>query len=183
MKSLLGTMLILLLCLSVTGCSEGQSNKAEGSRSRLQSRATSQTLEARAVLDFGKAANPVDRQAVRTLVKRYYAAAAAENGAMACSLIFTPVAESVAEDYGRAPGPPYLRGSKTCDAVMSRLFAYLHRQMVVDNATLQVTRVRLKSKGGYAVLRFGATPEREITIVRDNGVWKVSSLVDSEISR
>jgi hypothetical protein len=115
-------------------------------------------------------------------VKRYYTAAAAKDGLTACSLILSSIAKALPEDYGQAPGPHYLRGGKTCRAVMSRLFTHFHRLLVTDAATLIVAQVRLDTTGGYAVLSFGAKPEREITVVREGGAWKISSMLDSELS-
>ncbi len=133
------------------------------------------------VFGFGKEATPAQRQAVTALVTRYYRAGAAADGATACSLIVPRVARSVPEDYGRAPGPRYLRGGKTCPAVMSRMFTHLSKRMKAEWATLKVTRVRLGPRGGYAVLRFGSPPERELTVVRNGGAWHVSSLLDSAL--
>jgi hypothetical protein len=42
------------------------------------------------------------------------------------------------KDYGRAPGPKYLRGAKTCSAVMSRLFKHLQAQLATS---IEVTKV------------------------------------------
>jgi len=133
------------------------------------------------VLDFGHPANPSDKRSVTTLVTHYYLAAASENGTAACSSIRSTVAKSVPEDYGQAPGPTYMRG-KTCPAVMHSLFAYLHHLLVTEDADLEVTKVRLKPSGGYAVLNFGdGLPEREVNIVREGHTWKLSSLLDSEL--
>jgi hypothetical protein len=137
-----------------------------------------------AILYFGHPASPADKQAVTRLVMRYYAAAAREDGATACSLLLSSLANSVPEDYGQAPGPPSLRGGKTCQAVMTKLFKLLHRKLAAEDAGLEVTRVRLKAKGGYAVMRFKTTPElHETNVVREGSGWKISSLLDSGVGR
>ncbi|HEY5194653.1 MAG TPA: hypothetical protein VIJ39_12375 [Solirubrobacteraceae bacterium] len=62
------------------------------------------------------------------------------------------------------------------------MFAYLHHLLVTEDADLEVTKVRLKPSGGYAVLNFGdGLPEREVNIVREGHTWKLSSLLDSEL--
>lgn len=81
------------------------------------------------VLHFGHAANATDTQAITTLIKRYYTAALAENGAKACSMMYSTLAESVPEDYGQSPpGEPYMRGT-TCPAVLKLLFKHEHLQL------------------------------------------------------
>jgi hypothetical protein len=134
------------------------------------------------VLDFGKPAGPLQRRIVTALVTRYYRAAAAEDGATACTLLLSSIARTSAESFGSGAGPRYLRGVTTCPQLMKRMFTHLHPQLTAEAAGLRVTHVRLKAKGGYAVLRFGALPEeRELTVVHRNGSWWISSLLDSEL--
>lgn len=170
--------LLTLVGLGATGC--GGASQTTGPVTHQRPIGTEGGPDS--VLYFGHAASPADYQAVTTLVKRYYGAATIKDGVTACSLILSTVEKAVPEDYGEAPGPAYLRGGRTCPAVMTRLFEHFHRRLVHDEATLEVTRVRLATRGGYAVLRFGAPPEREITVVREGGVWKVSSLLDSKFT-
>lgn len=133
------------------------------------------------VLGLGKAASASEKRAVTTLVKRYYAAAGAEDGAMACAMIYSTLSESIPEDYGQSPpGPPYLHG-KTCPAVMTLLFKHLHPQIALELPKLEVVRVRLIEHHGIAVLRFGALPERQISVAREGRSWKIQGLIDSEI--
>jgi hypothetical protein len=133
------------------------------------------------ILAFGHAANEADERAITALVKRYYAAAAADNGAAACSLIFVIFQEAIPEDYGQLAGPRALRG-KTCAVVMSKLFKLERRQIVVHNSTLKVTSVRVDGKKGYALLRFGTMPEpRFLQVHIEFGVWKVDSLIDGAL--
>jgi hypothetical protein len=182
MKPLVWILVVALLSLSITACSGADKDGGPVSHGSSGPSATTYNAAAvKSVLDFGHAADPVDKQAVTTLVKHYYHAAAAEDGATACSLILSNLANSVPEDYGQAPGPSYMRG-KTCPAVMSRLFMHFHQRMASDFASLEVTRVRLKTRGGYAVLRFNEMPIREINVVRQGSTWKLSSLLDSNPS-
>jgi hypothetical protein len=163
----------VLICFGMSRCG-GTGSTSRGAHN-------SATTGINSVLDFGHAASQTDRRTVMALIKRYYTAAAAGDGKAACSLILPSVARSVPEDYGHAPGPMYLRGGQTCPEVVSRMFAHLHRRLTADAATLQVTHVRLKTTGGYAVMRFGASGEHEIPIVRDGIAWYVSSLIDDPL--
>lgn len=130
-------------------------------------------------LDYGHAADSSDNRAITALIKRYYAAAEAENGAAACSMLYSVFAEGVPEDYGQSPpSQPYMRGS-TCPAVMTLLFKHLHPQLALEVPKLQVARVRLVEHRGLVVLHFGALPEREIYIEREGHTWKVDTLLDN----
>ena len=134
------------------------------------------------VLDYGRAASPADQRAVTDLVKRYYAAALAEDRAKACAMIYSTLSEGVAEDYGQASaGPPYLRAGKTCSEVMVLLFKHSHNQLAAEVPKLKVSRVRLNGRRGWAVLSFGSLPEREISVGREGHTWKVSMLIDDEL--
>lgn len=133
-----------------------------------------------AVRRFGHAASAVDTEAVTTVVKRYFGAAAAEDGATACPMIVSSLAEAVPEDLGRPPGPPYASG-KTCAEVLSKVFKYNHRQLAAYAARLEVTGVRLDRNHGVAVLGFRTLPGRLIHVVRESGVWKINTLLDSEL--
>jgi hypothetical protein len=127
---------------------------------------------------FGHPASAADVRAVTRLVKRYYAAAAAGDGAAACRLIYSVFAEAIREDYGRPPGPPSLRG-KTCAAVMSKLLEQLHKRLNLDSATLRVGAVRVELNSGSVRLGFGgAKPDRYVLVHRERGAWKMDLLFD-----
>jgi hypothetical protein len=132
--------------------------------------------QAKVITEYGQEASPADKKAITALVKRYYAAAAADDGATACSLIYSPLSESVAEDYGQAPGPASLAG-KTCQVVMSKLFRQVPGQPSSVLATTEVTGVRVKGRKGYALLRSKAIPEGDISVERELGTWKVVTLI------
>jgi hypothetical protein len=133
------------------------------------------------VLDFGHAANASDMRSITTLVQRYYAAAAAEDGAKACSMLYSTLAETVPEDYGTSPpGPAYARGT-TCPAVMTLIFKHAHDKIATKFSKLRVSRVRLKEHRGLAVLTFSGMPEREISVAREGHIWRITALLDSEL--
>lgn len=129
---------------------------------------------------YGHPASAADKRAVTALVKRYYTAAAAGNGARACSLIYSLFAEDIPEVYGEPPGPPALRGS-TCATVMSKLFRQNHHQLMVDLAELKVTDVRVKRRHALALLGFKTTPPRDIRVHRERGAWKIDEVLDSGV--
>ena len=129
-------------------------------------------------INYGHAATATEQRAITALIKRYYTVALAEDGAAACSLLYSTLAEGVAEDYGHSPpGPPYMAGN-TCPTVMQMLFRHFHRQLTAELPLLHVSRVRLKAHRGWVLLSFGSLPEREISVTREGSVWKVDLLLD-----
>lgn len=132
------------------------------------------------VLGFGRAAAPADQRAVMMVVKRYYAAAAKQKGVRACALMYTPLAESVPEDYGRPPGPPALRGG-TCGVVLSKLFAQRRAELRRIARDLRVTHVRTEGNSGLAVFDLGHGLVRHVAVHRERGVWKVDELTNASM--
>lgn len=207
MKSLLGLIVVGSLCLSLAACGDSKgagptSQAAAGVKTSTTPPDTAPApLETKAdadkdndlgtaqddpnnnsVLDFGHAANASNTRLITTLIKRYYAAAYAEDGAKACSMIYSLTAESVPEDFGQSPpGPQYMQG-KTCSAVLTLLFKHFHPQIALELPKLKVARVRLLEHHGMAVLSFGAMPELAIYIVREGHTWRLVDLLGHDLS-
>jgi hypothetical protein len=185
---------ILFLCFGVGAC--GGTSTAPHTATSASNAASSSALASagkdtndldddasgdddRGVLEFGHAATPSEQRPMVTLLKRYYAAAAAADGRTACPMIYSIVAEAATEEYGRAPALPALRG-KTCAVVMSKLFRRSRRSLRVKLATLKVTDVRVEGDRALVVMSFATTPEpRKIPLHREAGRWKVQELLDS----
>lgn len=129
---------------------------------------------------YGHAASTTDRQAIASVVKTYYTAAAAGDGAKGCSLMYSLFAEEIPEVYGEPPGPPWLRGT-TCPAVMSKVFKRRRRQMIIDHTTLRVTAVRVKRLRALVMLSFDNMPQRDILVHREHHAWKVDNLLDTDL--
>lgn len=134
----------------------------------------------RIVRAFGHAASPADRRTIAALVKRYYRAAAAQEGARGCAMLEANISKSLPEVLGGGAGPPYLSG-KTCAVVLTKVFRQNHRQMVIFAATLQVSSVRLGGDEGFVVLAFKRLPGREFRLFLEHGVWKMGALLDGEL--
>jgi hypothetical protein len=132
--------------------------------------------------NYPRVANMTDARAVRALVKRYVATAAANDGASACSLIYSLFAEEIPETYGLPPtGSPALHGT-TCAVVMTKLFKLHHSQLAAEAATVEVVGVRVNGNRGLALLHFRGIPARSIDVHRERGVWKINALLDTEVS-
>jgi hypothetical protein len=131
------------------------------------------------IVTYGHAAGASDAHAIAALIKRYYKAAAAEDGARACSMLLAPLAEAVPEEYGSRSDPTDLRG-KTCAVVMSKLLKLRHRQIVTQLPSLKVTLVRVGAETALVLLSFATTPEpHKISVGREAGAWKMKELLDS----
>lgn len=165
---------------------EDESNKPvisdrdnDGDNSNAEARHDS---DDRSVLRFGHPASASDKRQIGTLIRRYYAAAAAEDGAKACSsLLYSTYAEAVPEDYGTSPpGPSYAQGT-SCSVVMTLIFKHFHGQIAVRLPKLKVSVVRTQERQGLAVLSFDRLSEHEIRVVREGRAWKILALIDNEL--
>lgn len=131
--------------------------------------------------NFGHEARASEKSEIVSLIKHYYAAAAVENGAKACSLLFSTAAEGAPEDYGLSPpGPSYMRG-KTCPVILKGLFKHYHNQLKAEVPQLKVVSVRLVEHHGYGILTFGTMPVRLIGVAREGHIWRIESLYDREL--
>jgi hypothetical protein len=197
-EALLGDVLKLsnrdLLKTTAAVCDTGKVSANDEVAARLSSSATLPQIEVKSDADsdsdkydsepdnenevFGRPASARDTHMVATLVRSYYAAAAAADSTAGCRLIYTPFAESVAEDLGAPTGPSGLRGN-TCAAVLSKLFEQPHENWHTDDATLRVTSVRVDQNRGVALLGFrGTRPNRYVMAHRERGGWKLDMLQD-----
>ncbi|HEX4115898.1 MAG TPA: hypothetical protein VHY18_08495 [Solirubrobacteraceae bacterium] len=123
------------------------------------------------VRSFGHAAGAREAQAITTLVRSYYAAAATGSGAKACALLYYLVAESLPEDYGRPPGPLYLKGADSCPVLMSRVFAHFHTQLASPPT---IVAVRVNGDRAYALLGWTDLPAGFIEARREGGSWRIN---------
>jgi hypothetical protein len=130
------------------------------------------------VRTFGGQASPAEKRAITAVAVRYQAAAAAGDGATACSLIYPVFADAIAEDYGRAPGPSYLRGGKTCAAVMSLLFKHDHIELV---GAIKVTGVLVNGNRAYVLLGSATMHASYFMLRREAGAWKVDGLLSTPL--
>jgi hypothetical protein len=126
------------------------------------------------VLGFGHAAGAADNRAIATMLRRYFAAAAAEDGAKACSLLTPFVAEAIVEQNRHTP----LEG-KTCTIVMSKLFKVNHRELLGKSANLKVMRIGVEGNRSRVALQFPEIPViRQITMRRQDNRWTVLDQLD-----
>jgi hypothetical protein len=129
-------------------------------------------------LSYGRPANVTETQTIVPLVKRYYTLAVADDAVQACSMLDATLAASLPEDYGRGAGPPYLRGAKTCTAVLRLLFERFHS--VFDNSPV-VTSVRIHGDQAIAFIGSPTMPASSIMLVREGDAWKLDATIGSPL--
>lgn len=127
-----------------------------------------------AIFSYGHAPDADDRRAITTIVKHYYAAATAENGFLACSLLLPSVEQLVPSEYGGGGGPAYLRGDKTCHGVLSMLFAHLHDQLTEG---ADVVSVRVAGNEAQVVVSSRKLRASYLTLQRQGDSWRVRGLL------
>lgn len=127
---------------------------------------------------YGPAAGAGERQAIGALIKHYYAAAAAEEGARACSMLYPLIAEAIVEEHHPGKGPPALRGN-TCAQVAGNVFVQRHRELVADAATLSFGWMQRQQRQAVVLAHFGPTRELIVRVHRTQGGWKMNNLLDS----
>jgi hypothetical protein len=128
------------------------------------------------IVEFGQAAGPADRRASIALVTRYFAAAAAADGAADCRLLVPIIAESVGEAAGTS------ERRSTCALALSRLFRRHRAELALKRRTLRVSGVRVSGSRGLLVLYFPTIPEvRQMTERRVGNHWRLITDLDGFI--
>ncbi len=123
---------------------------------------------------YGRPPTPAEKHAIARVARSYYAAASANNGAAACSSLVPSIARSIPEAYGQVSGPSYLRGGKTCQAIMSMLFKHFHTELA---EAITVVEVRVKGSGAQVVLSSRKMRASSISLARQDGSWRVAVLL------
>lgn len=135
-------------------------------------------------MHFGHAADPVDERTIAAIVKRYYAALAAQDAPAVCSLLLEVIAESLPEDQPAGSGSVQqvsAPGRTTCPAAISGVLAESHRALLSKSRTLHVIGVRVRRRRASALLRFGGTSARHILLYKEGGAWKIGTLADEDL--
>ncbi len=189
---------LVMSCLGIVACGEVGSKTEDAQRDKQTSTAlapgyqvrdndddydnahgtaTRYDLDDNPTLDFGHLADVADAAAITELVKRYYAAAAAENGAAGCHMLLPAMAESLPEEYATPSGGESANGS-TCAVVLTKAFKRQHARYVSRNASLLVTSVRVEGVQGLALMQFKGILDAHLRVRHYGGEWTVRQLID-----
>lgn len=120
--------------------------------------------QAREYYSFGHLASDVETQAVAPLVKRYYMAAAADDGQAACRLMYARWKKAVIEDVERG---------NNCAQAMTSFFKRHPGWPTTDLRAIEVTSLRIKGSQGIALLRSQAMRSGEIVLHREGRAWRI----------
>lgn len=116
-------------------------------------------------LDLGRGASPTQARALSHLVLRYFSAARAGDGAMACSLL----AANEAASLPRESSPP----SQSCPAAAATL---LQRDRHALAAPVKIVDVRLLDPYAEAIVGSRTLPASVVLLKRENGRWRFEGL-------
>lgn len=190
---LAASIAVLLLSLGVAAC--GGASKIEGPKTHVRSAgavtggsggkrppATPADSRSQSYLSFGHKAGEAEARVITAIVTKYFAAVVADDGKRACSLLYSPLASSVPEDYGKGPaGPPEWRGA-TCPAVMSLVFKHRRGQPTSDVADIKVIGVRVSAGQATALLRSSTMRLGEIGLLNNRGTWQIVQLLGAPLA-
>lgn len=131
----------------------------------------------RRIRAYGREATGVTRRTLVSLAMRYYRAAVAGQGSVACSLHKTP--NAVVEDYASVADPGYVQGARTCGEVLSRVFKRFHSRLVGNK--VEVAQVRVGRDFAYVVLGSRTEPASYLPVARERGRWGIVGLLSGPL--
>jgi hypothetical protein len=132
----------------------------------------------RSTFAYGHRPGGEERRRLAAIVRRYYGLAAAGDGAGACAMLEPSLAGTVAQDYGRAPGPRYLRGSDSCKVVMSRLFRHVGKSL---SEAIRVVDVGVQGRDAQVIFSSRQLPASMIDLARYGSSWRLRDLLGGAI--
>ena len=124
----------------------------------------------RPVFEFGKPARAATRGEIAAVVKRYYAAGAAGDGAGACEVFMPFLANGAAQEY-TLPGQSH--HFPTCAALMSAMFAQSRQEL---SAPVTVVSVRVRGHEARAIVASRTLRASQLELMRHAGSWRMLAL-------
>jgi hypothetical protein len=118
-------------------------------------------------LELGKGAGPTQTRLLTRLVRRYVAAAGADDAATACTMLLPSEAASVSVGRVRQAG-------ETCRSAAAVLLRRLHRWF---SEPARVVDVRIVGEAAEVVLGSRTMPASYVLLKRDAGSWKLDGLL------
>jgi ketosteroid isomerase-like protein len=127
----------------------------------------------------GSEASRSDRLAIASLVRRYYVAAAAEDGARACAMLSPDIVAGLSEEPASSSAPTR---QNACAMSMSRVLKAQHQLLMEDDVpTMVVIDVRVDRDVATATLGFRRMPVGSVRLRGEKGVWKMDSMLDERM--
>jgi hypothetical protein len=138
------------------------------------------------VRDYGVAGSASQRQAVASIVRRYFKAAAAGDARRACAVLAPSIAHG--SSFSRFVPRAYsslahssLFVHRTCEQVEALMFELGHEHLVAGASMVQIPVLRIRGRHGIALLAFKTLPERHIEVELSHGRWTIDTLLDEEL--
>jgi hypothetical protein len=130
-----------------------------------------------AEVNYGQPMKGRQKRTAIALLKRYYKTAVAEDGATACSFLFSVAAKEVVEEQHDW----HVHGN-SCPTVVTAIFRRLHRLLVAEARSMRVVRAGAYGPNGRLILRVANSPEaREFRLRMVAGKWTVQYPMDSAL--
>lgn len=123
---------------------------------------------------YGEAADTRDSRALASIVRHYYAAAHANEGSIACSLMQPAFARGIPATYGPGVGMSHVRRGETCQSVMTGFFRRLHHQIP---ARITVVAARVEGQNAQVIIASRSAPASEIALLRYGASWTVAQIL------
>ena len=128
---------------------------------------------------YGHPPSAAAKRAIESVVHRYYAAAAGEDGAVACPLIQPQLVRTLPEDNAGPREPAYVRGRKTCPAIMTALFTHYHEEL---SAPIDVVEVRVEGAIAQVIVASRTLRAGNTFVERRDGKWMFPRLFSSPLT-
>jgi ketosteroid isomerase-like protein len=127
----------------------------------------------------GARASRSDRLAIAALVKRYYTAAAAEDGAQACAMLSADIVAGLSEEPQSSSSPTR---QSACAVALSRVYKTQHRLLEEDDvSTMVIADVRINHDVATAIVGFRSMPVGSLRLRRQKGAWKIDAILDDRM--
>jgi hypothetical protein len=123
---------------------------------------------------YGHAADAAQRASITRIVERYDRAARSDDGAVACSLLWSNTARAVPATYGKGVGSSASRPRQTCAEVMATLFEK-YRRLLQPSVT--VVAARVQGSRAEAILGSFTGRASNIFLDRQGSAWRVEQVV------
>ena len=123
--------------------------------------------------DFGEEASGSDREAILTSFEAYLGALAEKDYAVACPYVSVYILRSLEQLIPRASRP------EDCPSTLPTLLAPAAAKIARQQADGKITKVRVEGDRAYVVFEAPGAVLYQMTMVHEDGRWKVNSVVAS----
>jgi hypothetical protein len=124
---------------------------------------------------FGMPATVAQQRTFEAAIRRYYAVAAAGDGAHACSLLYWLAAEKLVNEQQQGRLGP----ARSCARLAAAQFDARHAELREDARELTLAEARVRERRAVALVIFAARRERLVPLHLEGSTWKMDVLLDA----